>query len=405
MLAGVRNFQNFLEVESDERQELEDIHVELNYDSEEELQIEEEVLCFSDDFVEEGELTFSMGCTCHSLQLAVNDFIKSSNEASKTVAYGQKLAKKLKNQGVANMLKIQKLPQSIIMHSIRWRYIFSCLDRLLILKPFCKLNESLLPALKVSDIVWNNFTLLRNALEPVSMLTIKLQSERLDIPSFISEWNISKLKLKKINSTFAAKLLLCIEIREVKIFDHVVVKTGCYVDKRFSSSLSEDDVCESKNLIRKLHKKIQKISNVATQACETSTTSSQSEENTNSMVSQNYALLEEMLQDYDDINSQNTSTMPSNYDEVLEWELLKFDKIARLRADTDIREFWLNQKINFPILSHIVFHIISVPLTEVSVEQLFSFVNFTLGDHRFNLKGERLDDIIFLGMNHRHNMQ
>lgn len=94
MLAGVRNFQNFLEVESDERQELEDIHVELNYDSEEELQIEEEVLCFSDDFVEEGELTFSMGCTCHSLQLAVNDFIKSSNEASKTVAYGQKLAKK-----------------------------------------------------------------------------------------------------------------------------------------------------------------------------------------------------------------------------------------------------------------------------------------------------------------------
>lgn len=413
MLAGVRNFQRLQEVEVldedallneevPQTHRLVDIYQQIDYDCGEEINIEEEVLCFDERFVLDDELSFSMGCTCHSLQLAVNDFLKSSKEASKTVTFAQKLTKKLKNQGISNMLKMQKLPQAVVMHSIRWRYIFTCLDRLLQLKEFCMANESMLPALKVSQIIWNNFNLLRDALEPISILTIKLQSERLDIPSFLSDWNISKLKLKKINSNFANKLLMSIENREVKIFSNNVVKTGFYVDKRFSLGLTEEDVRESKNLIRKLYKKIQRISVSASQSSEENIASSQNE---NSMreISENFELLEEMLQSYDNENSQNASQRLSNYDEVLESELVKFDSISRLRADSDIREFWLNQKLNFPILSNIALHIISVPLTEVSVEQLFSFVNLTMGDHRFNLKGEILNDIIFLGMNHRYN--
>lgn len=415
MLAGVRNFQKMLEVREDEELLIEEasqthplvenIYEEIEFDSNEEIHIEEEVLCFNEEFVNDDELSFSMGCTCHTLQLAVNDFLKSSKEASNTVAFAQKLTKKLKNQGIANMLKTQKLPQSIIMHSIRWRYIFTCLDRLLQLKEFCKTNESMLAALKVSDIVWNNFNLLRDALEPISILTIKLQSERLDIPSFVSDWNISKLKLRKINSCYASKLLKCIENREVKIFSNIVVKSGCYVDKRFSISLTEEDVRESKNLIRKLHRKIQKISVPLSSSVENITSRQNDEnpvtENQVTEISDNFELLEEMLQSYDGENSQNSSIRLLNYDEVLESELLKFDLIPRLRADADIRAFWLKQKVNFPVLSNIALHLISVPLTEVSVEQLFSFVNFTMGDHRFNLKGDILNDIIFIGMNHR----
>lgn len=157
---------------------------------------------------------------------------------------------------------------------------------------------------------------------------------------------------------------------------------------------------DSKNLIRKLHRKIQKISVPLSSSVE-NITSRQNDENPVTEISDNFELLEEMLQSYDGENSQNSSIRLLYYDEVLESELLKFDLIPRLRANADIRAFWLKQKVNFPVLSNIALHLISVPLTEVSVEQLFSFVNFTMGDHRFNLKGDILNDIIFIGMNHR----
>jgi hypothetical protein len=55
----------------------------------------------------------------------------------------------------------------------------------------------------------------------------------------------------------------------------------------------------------------------------------------------------------------------------------------------------------FPLLSKIAIVVFSIPLTEVSVERLFSFLNFVLDPQRNRLGGDILNDILFLGMNEK----
>jgi hypothetical protein len=61
-------------------------------------------------------------------------------------------------------------------------------------------------------------------------------------------------------------------------------------------------------------------------------------------------------------------------------------------------QFWIKND-NFPLLKNIALDIISVPMTEISVERKFSHLNFILNKQRSCLEGENLDDIFFLRMN------
>lgn len=82
----------------------------------------------------------------------------------------------------------------------------------------------------------------------------------------------------------------------------------------------------------------------------------------------------------------------------IEAELSNFDSLPRLAVDTQVMDFWKNQKA-FPVLKGIALDIISVPVTEVSVERLFSHLNFILNPHRSNMNQGLLEDVLFLRMN------
>ena len=82
----------------------------------------------------------------------------------------------------------------------------------------------------------------------------------------------------------------------------------------------------------------------------------------------------------------------------LEKEFEEFQLLPRERMNVQVKEYWIAQ-MQFPMLKSVVFDIISAPMTEVSVERLFSHLNFILNKHRSSLQGEILDDILFTRMN------
>lgn len=54
---------------------------------------------------------------------------------------------------------------------------------------------------------------------------------------------------------------------------------------------------------------------------------------------------------------------------------------------------------NFPILKDIALDIISVPVTEVTVERLFSHLDFVVDEHCSTMAGSIVEDIMFLRLN------
>lgn len=62
---------------------------------------------------------------------------------------------------------------------------------------------------------------------------------------------------------------------------------------------------------------------------------------------------------------------------ILETELCTFDSLSRISANIQIMDFWKNQK-QLPVLKEIALDIISVPVTEVSVERMFSLLKLFL---------------------------
>lgn len=86
----------------------------------------------------------------------------------------------------------------------------------------------------------------------------------------------------------------------------------------------------------------------------------------------------------------------------MQLELIEYEKLPRLRAEKQIMEFWENQE-KFPMLKKIAADILSVPVTEVSVERMFSHLSFILNRYRSTLKADLLEDILFLRLNKKFN--
>lgn len=70
-------------------------------------------------------------------------------------------------------------------------------------------------------------------------------------------------------------------------------------------------------------------------------------------------------------------------------------------ARPDSLRYWKSKVSKFPILAAAALDIVCSPMTEVSVERLFSHLSFILSPLRNRLKGEILDDILFLRLNNK----
>jgi hAT family C-terminal dimerisation region len=80
-------------------------------------------------------------------------------------------------------------------------------------------------------------------------------------------------------------------------------------------------------------------------------------------------------------------------------ELQEFDNMCVPKKRSDLITWWNEKAETLPILSGVALDTISIPVSEVSVERLFSHLKIILSKHRSKLTGPLLEDILFLRLN------
>ena len=81
-------------------------------------------------------------------------------------------------------------------------------------------------------------------------------------------------------------------------------------------------------------------------------------------------------------------------------EISDYEKMPRiLKTRPKSLKWWSEMKEKFPVLSKIAMIILTVPVTEVSVERMFSHLKIVLSNRRTRMDSELLESILLLRMN------
>lgn len=335
-------------------------------------------------------------CVAHKLQLAINDFLWKNQMNNRLITLAQKLAAKLRNSIVRTMISDAKLKQAILDQKTRWNSTYLMIVRLLDLKEFCEQKSQLLKGLNVSGSKWSSFQEIQEVLKPVAELTARLQHEQLDVTQFVAYWKLAMFKIEKQESGRAADLRRCIEAREQAIFSNRLISCAIYLDKRFSFTLTAEEIVASKNFVLQIWRKKRTLAGENDESIE-ELPSQINDDRDNSEMSEFGDYLTNQSHSHSTTASSQSSAMRKN-PSIIESELNAYDLLPRLPPGEQIMELWKETKA-FPVLKEIALDIISVPMTEVSVERLFSHLNFILNQHRSTLNGNLIEDILFLRMN------
>lgn len=79
------------------------------------------------------------------------------------------------------------------------------------------------------------------------------------IPDMTFKWNCKKLVLKSLRNTFSANLLKSIENRESQIFSKPIIIASMFLDKRFSTLLSNDYIGTAKTVINQIQNRFKSL--------------------------------------------------------------------------------------------------------------------------------------------------
>lgn len=382
----------------------------LNVDSNEEL-IDRAKVCLPDSLKENS---FLMNCTVHKVQLAVNRFLwQDDEEVTALVKEAAKIVAKLRTPVLHMKLKLENLKQPKLSVETRWSSVNEMLERLLELKTFCLKNQDSkdMKELRASGSKWNKFAKLHSLLKLPAELTVKLQAEKLLVTDFVYHWFCTMLKIENLakSDTMAAALLTCLQIREKQIFDNTIIITGWFLDKSLYFMPKMDQSEENKESAKKVIRMVMKKRNMLSQD---DSDDLEQDENLDELEDQNDIISpEEEEEDSFDKLLRNcakkgrrsvTSLSKVNASKLsaqLEEEITKYEAMAAPTRYTRGTIWWKQQQPILPLLAPIALDIISSPVTEVSVERLFSHLNIIIGKHRTTTASATLDAIIFLRMN------
>lgn len=333
------------------------------------------------------ETSVRVHCVVHRLQLGINDVLSGDKTLNKLLVVSKKLSAKLRNPLLRIQLQHEGLNMAILDQETRWSSSFRMLGRLLQLENFCKNQAKHVPGLHLSEIVWKKLKELYEALAPVAELTQQLQSEKLDVTQFVSFWKTAMYKLEKVDNITSKKLRESIRKREKLIFSNKIVISSIYLDKRFSFLLKPDEIKIARNFIYSVSTKQKILNGSSEEMHENLLETSQDKEDSFEKAMQELA---------------GNSTQPQMLTkDKLSSEMSVFEKADRLKTSESIMTFWKNRTNDLPVLSSAAIDIISAPVTEVSVERLFSNLNFILNKHRSVMSASLVEDILFLRMNRK----
>ena len=340
-----------------------------------------------------------ISCVAHKLQLAVNKFMWKNKDVAKIIEKATKISAKLRTPLVRLRMSVENVGNALMNQVTRWNSTFLMMERLTSLKQFCRKieTEKEFEQLSMQETSWIQIENVVYTLESVSKLTTQLQAEDLLVSDFLYFWFAAKKKLEDCKIFYAIDLLNCIQEKESFILENPIILSGWFLDKNLSFLMSEIQQIEAKKFIRMVMKKTNKLEKIADVESE----NEMSDENVDMSVSEEESF-EKFLQNQGKKCRETIVSKELNHSKKsskLEKEMEDYGKLAVPRKRRNQLEWWNGHINTFPILSKIALVIISTPVTEVSVERLFSHLKFILNKHRSRLSGPFLEDILFLRMN------
>lgn len=179
----------------------------------------------------------------------------------------------------------------------------------------------------------------------------------------------------------AERLLAELSIRKPQMLQNEAMLCAIYLDRRFSTELSDDEKRFARAAVYKMYNRICESKN-------TDTSSGSDEFNLESyLASRENASI--------DSNQQNV-LKECEYSSILD----SFEREhQRIHAKTSVLQFWKDQRYNFPEIYEDACVINAIPPAQATVERCFSSLKFTYSNLRCTLSLDLLNDILTIRSN------
>jgi len=286
----------------------------------------------------------------------------------------------------------------------RWGSTYLMLMRILELRESIEELAVLAPELHLSSTTWSSLEELLSVLEMPYNVTLKLQAENLTSGGFMKEWCSLKHTLTKKKITLASEILKSMEKREKSLFQNKLFLAGVFVDVRYRILLSEEQMKVAKEGLMEVALKSHRCSISVPDTSSTDAAAESMHVNDISSCNSSSASEEDDFERELDLlerrklPGRHTSSEINTFDqvaEVLNRNVEKMVQVGRLKGDN----VWkLIENLEEPLQTTAKI-LSAMPVTQVSVERLFSSMKFILSDQRSSIKEDLLEAILLLRAN------
>lgn len=221
-------------------------------------------------------------------------------------------------------------------------------------------------------------------------LTIALQNQNCTMSDFFGHWLRCELRLKNCSSVtnLPMDLLNALEERKTALFSNSALICAVFLDPRFRSQLSDDQIKVAKETVIDTLDKIVKLQEESADGSVTDLSVNNDTED----------ILEKHLRTTHNSSERNTEEPQMILENSLK-EIDELNKEKRLPTNYSVLKFWQENKEKYPLLFQVAEVMHAIPPTQVPVERSFSVLGLVYNSRRVQLKQEMLENIIHIKLN------
>ncbi|XP_065094750.1 uncharacterized protein LOC135715364 [Ochlerotatus camptorhynchus] len=310
-----------------------------------------------------------------------DDFEESEHEA---------FVKKLRKMPYKNLFKLnnKEIPQ--LSCETRWNSWYYMVLSLKSQKEFiCSITKNDKEC-AIPNETWNFIDNFVVGFEPMSQLTLALQSSQLTFGDFYLLWLRCKLLLEKTDTPLSRQLLTKMKNRESALTDNKAFLAAIYLDQRINYRdtplISEEQRQCALEHLKQTWRSIQRVAHGGL--------TNVSMEDPIEGLSSNDDILESFFRSHEVSHDSNISTCLFD-------ELEDLSRLPRLKLERgqSILDFWYSQKQGKPDMYSLAAVVLSTPATQVSTERAFSTLAFILTKLRTRLSETTLSNILLIRLN------
>ena len=344
-----------------------------------------------------------MRCVVHTLQLSIKDCLKQS-QCNKLLTKTRYIVAKLRSPNILSLLEKRGKKRPVLDMATPWGSTY------LMIKRFLELRDSIeelgVVSLHLSSTTWSSLEELLFVLEVPYAVTLKLQAENLTSGVFMKEWCSLKHTLHKKQTPLALEILKSMEKREVSLFQNKLFLAGVFVDPRYRILLSEEQMEVAKAGLIEVALKSHHCSILVSNSSSTENAVAESiqvnniiRSSTSSPVSEEDDFEKELdLLEQRRLPGTCTSSKTNAINQVMQELNSNIEKMiqsGRLKGK-NVWKIIANLEEPLQTTAKILS---AMPVTQVSVERLFSSMKFILNDQRSSTKQDLLEAILLLRAN------